>query len=61
MADVNPRSGVRIPEEADEVDEPDDGLNTAGFRFLDMPYMLTERRREGRRGNRDRTADGSNE
>ncbi len=61
MADVYPRSGVRIPEDADEVEDPDEGLNAAGFRFLDIPYILTERRIEGRRGNRDWTADGRRE
>lgn len=50
-----------MPEEADDVEDPDDGLDTADFLFRAMPYILTERRRDGRRGNRDCTAEGSNE
>ena len=45
-------SGVRAP---------DAGLESADLRLVTKPYIETERRSEGRRGNRDWTADGSME
>src|SRR6187402_1348531 len=58
MAEVYPTSGVRVPEDAEE---PVEGLESAGLRLEGTPYRETERRREGNRGRRDRTAEGSME
>ena len=40
---------------------PDAGLESADLRLVAKPYIETERRSEGSRGNRDWTADGSME
>jgi hypothetical protein len=52
IADVNPASGIRDPELGLESEAED-------FRLAASPYMLTDLRSDGRRGSRDRTADGS--
>jgi hypothetical protein len=50
IADVYPASGVLDPEVS---------LDSADFRLVARPYMLTDLRREGRRGRRDLTTEGS--
>lgn len=37
---------------------PDEGREFADFRLVGRPYIETERRSDGRRGNRDWTAEG---